>query len=149
MKQLPAHRPTRLDADKAIFRPNANIYEDSTDINEEIERGYVCYTLFGKHDDVDENGNPVIHVDEDHPNVFAKLVVLTGKNPHYFVRSTANGHFFNPMGIDNESHLKVANKTGRREYEFVAVNKKVFQLYVHFLKTKNHAHLRTAQREYK
>ena len=150
------NRVRQEDVEQSIFRPQANVVGDHVDRDffKNPEREVIVYTIFGQHDDLDEAGCPLIldadeqHLAEDNPRAFAKSVKLEHKNTkYYYIKRTANGFFFNPSGIDEGNQIKFANHAGRKVYEFSEVNKKVFTFYLQFLKTKNTAHLRRAERE--
>lgn len=113
---------------------------------EEINRETLCFTIFGKHDALSQDGNPVIE-DEDSPEVLAKIVWVNDGYPRYMVKRDSNGRLFNPLGMDEGRHNKFLHHAGREQYEFRSVNKRAFDHYLYFLKTKNLSHLRTAERE--
>lgn len=102
------------------------------------------YTIFGKHDSLNDNGNPVIspHSEE----VLAKATV--GDKKIYWVKVGSHGRIFNPIGMYSEGKQnKFTSRSGKNEYEFRKVNKRVFDMYVNFLRTKNLAWLNNAERE--
>lgn len=106
---------------------------------------YDLFTFFGDHDYLDDNEYPRTH--EDTNKVLAKI--RTGvSNTKYFVKVGSHGQIFNPIGIYSEGKQnKFLSKIGKLEFAFREVNKKVFDMYINFLKTKNSAWLNNAQRE--
>jgi len=102
------------------------------------------YTIFGKHDRLDDNGNPVVspHSEE----VLAKAIV--GDKKTRWLKVGSHGRIFNPIGMYSEGQQnKFTSRSGKNEYEFRKVNKRVFDMYVNFLRTKNLAWLNNAERE--
>lgn len=106
---------------------------------------YDLFTFFGDHDYLDDNEYPRTH--EDTNKVLAKI--RTGvSNTKYLVKVGSHGQIFNPIGIYSEGKQnKFLSKIGKLEFAFREVNKKVFDMYINFLKTKNSAWLNNAQRE--
>ena len=103
------------------------------------------YTLYGKHNQLDEYGQPVC--DSTSPDLLAKTT-LAGDKKTYWVKVGDHGRVYNPIGMYSEGkHNKFASRSGKNEFEFRKVNKKVFDFYVNFLRTKNLAWLHNAERE--
>jgi hypothetical protein len=136
------------DLDDAIFKPHNQNKDSSVDQNfiEEIDREVVCFTMFGKHDSLADDGSPLIN-DEDDPNALAKIIWINDGYPKYMIRRDSNGRLFNPLGMDEGRHNKFLHHAGKDQYEFRSVNRNAFDHYLYFLKTKNLSHLRTAERE--
>ena len=145
------------DIEEAIFRPNASVegepVDTTFDILKEDDREVWVYTILGKHDFIDEDDNPVLgdesedYEAEDRPNAFAKKVSINGGQWRYSVRRSSNGRMLNPIGQDEGRHNKELHHAGRKELEFHSVNARAFKFYLAFLRTKNLANLRNAERE--
>jgi len=147
------------DADKAIFRPNSQVQDDSPEqnFNTEISREVVCYTMFGNHDYIDGDDYPILGDSTDDKGVqtdaenrtlsFARTVSTNSRNLKYYVKSAVGGKFFNPLGMDEGRHNKVLHHAIGNEFTYHQVNKSSFDYYIQFLKTKNKAHLLNAERE--
>lgn len=145
------------EAEEAIFNPNSvEIQDDAPDINFGIDpvRDVIVYTSFGKHDYLDGDDNPILgdesenSLAEDRPLAFAKEVSVNGRNSSYYVKRASGGRFYNPQGIDDEGrHNKQLHHTGKSKFEYHTVNKRSFEFYVAFLRTRNLAQLRNAERE--
>jgi hypothetical protein len=105
------------------------------------------FTLYGQHDFIDDDGNPRANI--DNKSILAKTSISENNNQsYYFLKVGAHGRIFNPMGLYSEGkQLKFMSKIGKNEFEFKKVNKKVFDLYLNFLRTKNIAWLNNAERE--
>lgn len=122
----------------------------------------VAFTIFGKHDTLldvfgylSEYGFPAIldrELDDDYvePAEDSKdalaYVDYSGKKAIYYVKKNVSGFLANPnnqMG-DYASHAK---SLGKETYEYFIVNKECFLCYLKFLKTKNVAHLRNAEKQ--
>ena len=93
-------RVRQRDVEQAIFRPKDPNDEDTlpdhlAQWGDAVEREVVVYTIFGKHDDLDSEGRPILEdytdddgdsVDaEDEPNAYAKSVIVNGGHLHYSV----------------------------------------------------------------
>jgi hypothetical protein len=103
------------------------------------------YTLLGKHDFVDENQNP--RAKTENKNVVAKSISKDNKD-RFLIKIGTYGKIFNPIGLFSEgNNQKFISKIGKKQFEFKEVNKKVFDMYVRFLTTKNLAWLNNAERE--
>lgn len=143
---------------------NAEVYKPAGKVQQEpifpvqhagevLDREAICYTMLGKHDMVDENNYPIVLDEseellaEDREITFAKKVRVMGRAWRYFIRRASNGRLLNPIGIDEGRHNKQLHHAGRAESEYHEVNERVFMFYVNFLRSKNLAHLRNAERE--
>lgn len=99
------------------------------------------YTVFGMEDYLDDDGNP--RQQQEKQNTFAKT--HDGK---YFIKIGIDNRAYNPIGMYSEGqHNKMLQKIGKKQFNFKKVNKKVYDLYVSFLRTKNLAWLNNADRE--
>lgn len=148
MQKQNSNRVSARDLDGAIFRPDNQNKDSGKDQNfmEDLDREIICFTIYGKHDRLSEDGYPIID-DEDDRDVLAKIVVVNEGYPRYMVKRDSNGRLFNPLGMDEGRHNKFLHHAGKEQYEFRSVNSKAFDHYLYFLKTKNLSHLRTAERE--
>lgn len=105
------------------------------------EKSAEFYTVFGMEDYIDNDGNP--RQKKEKQNTFAKTA--DGK---YFVKIGIDNRVYNPIGMYSEGqHNKMLQKIGKKQFNFKRVNKKVYDLYVSFLRTKNLAWLNNADRE--
>ena len=147
-------KPTRSsrvrphEADDAIFRPHNDLPGDThTDraFGRKPQRELMLFTIFGKHDFLADDGSPLL-VDEADSMVFAKKIWVNNGNPSYQIKRAVDGRLFNPIGADEGRHNKTIHGA-KGEYNFRPVNKKVFELYIKFLTTKNQTFLRSAERE--
>lgn len=124
--------------ENSIFRINKD--------KEDQEYKYTYYVLFGQHDNLDENSNPIT-LDSKKSIAYSRLNNST-MTEDYYVKVGLYGKIFNPMGLFSEGRQnKFLSKVGKNEFNFTKVNKKVFQMYVNFLRTKNLAWLNNAERE--
>lgn len=106
---------------------------------EELEFKY--YTAVGDGDYVDEEGNARHNSQKD--NTFAK-----SKEGKFFIKVGLDNRAYNPIGMFSEGQYnKILSKIGKKEFNFKKVNKRVFELYLSFLKTKNLAWLNNTNRE--
>ena len=115
-------------------------------IEEEIqEQQTFFYTIFGKHEWIDEEGFPRLH--NENSDAYAKSVTGNTRT-RFFVKRGRHGKLYNPIGIYSEGTAnKQLRHTGRLEWEFKESTQKVFNFYIRFLKTKNSAWLNNAERE--
>lgn len=116
--------------------------EDTT-----IQENNEFYTLKGLEDFVDNSYNHRIFA-ETSKNIFAKKIYKAVNTPKLYIRINNNGGMYNPLSVYGEektsSFLDRVCKSGSK---FKEVNSKVFNLYIHFLNTKNIAWLHNAERE--
>ncbi len=104
----------------------------------------VYYTIFGKHYALDENGNPL---SRNEKGAYAKQE-LHGRTYYYFIKTGNSGHLLNPIsGLYNDEEKKFSSTKGKMYFRFQKVSKIVFDYYISFLRTKNAAWLRHAERE--
>jgi hypothetical protein len=108
----------------------------------------LLYAFYGKHDWLDDDGFPrLANHSFDASQVHAKLVNAESRKK-YYIRIGQYGKPFNPIGLYSEgTEYKHRNHTGKPAWELKTVSKKAFELYINFLKTKNIAWLRNAERE--
>lgn len=105
---------------------------------------YSYYTIFGSHDSVDDDGNPLCADKKDALAYIKKI----NQDDQYYIKVGTYGKIFNPIGLYSEGRQnKFLSKVGKNEYSFTRVNSKVFGMYVNFLRTKNTAWLNNAERE--
>tara|TARA_R110000824_G_scaffold273457_1_gene461944 strand:+ start:169 stop:561 length:393 start_codon:yes stop_codon:yes gene_type:complete len=103
------------------------------------------YTMFGKHEWLDEEGFPRAH--SESLDTHAKSIVDENKSK-FFVKRGRYGKLFNPIGIFSEGTSgKQLRHAGRPEWQFKEASKETFDFYIRFLKTKNSAWLHNAERE--
>lgn len=107
---------------------------------------YTYYTVFGNHHILDDNKNPITN-DEKKSMAYSRLSNESG-DEQYFIKVGLYGKIFNPIGLFSEGKQnKFLSKIGKHEYNYKKVNKKVFDMYINFLRTKNIAWLNNAERE--
>lgn len=108
------------------------------------ERECESYTIYGKHDFIDNGKNPRVNEEK---TALAKKIKLNSKTK-YYIKVGAYGKIYNPMGLYSEgTSNKFLAKVGKNAWEFTEVNQKVFDMYISFLRTKNQAWLNNAERE--
>lgn len=111
---------------------------------DDILPSFTYYTILGKQDYIDTNGFPVI---ADKEKSLAYTKDINGET-QYFLKVGLYGKVYNPMGLYSEGKSnKFMAKIGKNEYNFTRVNRKVFDMYLNFLKSKNIAWLNNAERE--
>lgn len=112
---------------------------------EDAESVTEYYTIFGKHDDLDNDANPILI--ENTKDALARKTTLNNSTK-YYIKIGPHGKIYNPIGLysENQSNKYLA-RTGKNLWEFRQVNSKVFDLYLSFLRTKNIAWLNNAERE--
>lgn len=113
--------------------------------NNSEQKDYYYYTIVGKHEDFDENENPILHSETG--ETLAKKTISSTKT-RYFIKIGPYGKIFNPIGIFSEGRSnKFLKRSGKPEWQFKEVNSRVFELYLSFLRTKNIAYINLAERE--
>ena len=119
------------------------IYSEDKEINTLSEDEY--FTVSGLEDYLDINNNPRVTSLEDN-KILAKKVTREDNSTKYSIKIDSNGKIYNPvsMYVDKESFL---DKVCRGSEKFKEVNFKIFNMYIHFLRTKNLAWINNAERE--
>lgn len=101
--------------------------------------------MIGYQDSLDDNKFPIVN--SESKKVFAKKII-DDSNTKYFIKIGTYGKIFNPIGLFSEGRAnRFVAKIGKNEFEFKQVNKKIFDMYLNFLTTKNIAWLNNAERE--
>jgi hypothetical protein len=114
--------------------------------NQKETHSYQRYTLFGQHDDLDQEGNPTTLKEK---NTYAYIKSNEDQSKQsYYIKVGLYGKVYNPIGLYSEGKAnKFLSKVGKNEYNFAKVNQRVFDMYLNFLRTKNLAWLNNAERE--
>ena len=138
---------SRENLNEAIHSIKTDI-DDSNDGNQEfgkeIQRSSTFYTIFGKHDFLDDDGYPC--VTEENELAFAKKNVFND-NESYFIKKH-NGLCLDPVDSHEDKFKKgMMRMSDEKMFRFYKVSIKEFKHYLIFLKTKNSVYLRNAQRE--
>jgi hypothetical protein len=121
-----------------IFNPNANKPVAT-------QRKEALYCFLGEHEFLDEDNNP--RITKENSKVLAKIV-STSISSRYYIKTGTYGRIYNPIGMYSEGKEgKFLAKIGKNEWNFIEVNKGIFDQYVNFLRTKNIAWLNNAERE--
>lgn len=115
-----------------------------TENKPEVEHINKFYTLFGQHDFL-ENNLPCLTKFDD-VKMFA-YSIQHGDITTYFCKVDKNGRLYNPIGLTVQAQVRRNRQRGKDNWQFRKQEKKVFDFYLQFLKTKNPAHLNVAQRE--
>jgi len=110
----------------------------------EVEHVSKFYTIFGQHDFL-ENNLPCLDKFDD-VKMFA-YSLQHGNVITYFCKVDKRGRLYNPIGLNAQEQVRCNRQRSRDNWQFRKQEKKVFDLYLHFLKTKNPAHLNIAHRE--
>lgn len=147
---------SKQDIENAIFIPN-KAREEKPSNND----GVVVYTIAGKGDVTDKDGDYIILknktkrnnsdqkvkvVADLSPLAYAKTITINGKT-RCFIKQGRQGKFLDPLAaipVDNAAYIR---SHGKDEWNFREVNGKVFTYYITYLKTKNRAWLINAERE--
>jgi hypothetical protein len=114
--------------------------------HQEETNSYQRYTLFGQHENLDTEGNPITFKEK---NTYAYIKTnKTNNKQNYYIKIGLYGKIYNPIGLYSEGKAnKFLSKVGKNEYNFGKVNQRVFDMYLNFLRTKNIAWLNNAERE--
>lgn len=107
----------------------------------------VRFTIYGKHNRLcDINGNEVENgfpITDDDDECMARVDYVTP--PKYYIKVDATGKPYNAIGIESGTLNK--DLKYKKQWNFKEVNKKAFNFYLNFLKTKNLSWLNNAGRE--
>lgn len=122
-----------------------NIFKIKKD-KEEDQYNYTYYVMFGDHDALDNNNNPITQ--NQKKSVAYSRKEMNSSEEQYYLKVGMYGKIFNPIGLFSEGRKdKFLSKIGKNEFNYTKVNKKVFDMYLNFLRTKNIAWLNNAERE--
>lgn len=106
------------------------------------------FTCPGKEDYLENNTPMKNQEDED---VYAKKIIRSNGSVKYMIRLDYAAKFFNPFSIydkeDQKQSVEFLNSVCRSNKKFKEVSSKVFDLYLHFLVSKNTSWLFNAERE--
>ncbi len=119
-------------------------FQSKETLNASAKPDIVYYTIFGKHTETDEDGNPTQLVEK---GALAKQI-RRGTKYDYYVMVGNSGRLFDPLGLyATRETSKMSQTRGKPELRLCKTNQQVFDLYVRYLRTKNKAWLRNAERE--
>jgi hypothetical protein len=104
------------------------------------------YTISGRHDFIDQDGFFQVNFEPVEKAKINPYVHAIKHNHRYMVKIGENGKLFNPYGLYSEG-METKQRVGRPTWKFVNTTKANFDQYVIFLKTKNEAFLKKAERE--
>jgi len=104
------------------------------------------YGFANDYDFIDNTNNPRLNKDSD--RTLAKKILREDGTYKFFVKTNASKKLFNPMAIYGKAEIgsTFLDKTCK-DFKFKSVNKKIFDLYINFLRTKNLSWLYNAERE--
>lgn len=123
--------------EKDIYRPHNNKTPTVAPKNT------VKYCLFGEHDMTDEKGNPIARND----SVCLAYKETKNNRLYFYVRIDSTGSLYNPLNQFQPRHEKSRHNIGKENNPYMETNEEAFDWYLSFLKTKNEARLREAQRK--
>ena len=117
------------------------VYSEDKEINILLEDEY--FTVSGLEDYLDINNNPRVTYQDD-KKILAKKVTTVDTSAKYYIKIDSNDNIYNPvsMYVDKESFL---DKVCGDSEKFKEVNFKIFNMYIHFLRTKNISWLNNAE----
>jgi|TARA_R100000152_G_C6639631_1_gene84659 hypothetical protein len=122
--------------------------ESGFDSAQSADNDTLLYTFYGKHEWLDDEGFPRLSNNSFDPSQVHAKILDTGSRKKYYIRTGKYGKPFNPIGLYSEgTEYKQRNHAGKPEWELKPVAEKAFGFYINFLKTKNIAWLRNAERE--
>lgn len=120
------------------------------------------FTIKGQEDYCDDSENPLVSdvvYEEGESNEYiepaenleqAYAKIIYGNKPRedrYYIKLDMYGHMYNPVSIYDSKLNKVRNRKHQEQLIFRQVNKKAFDLYMKFLRTKQERYITQAQRE--
>jgi len=86
----------------------------------------------------------------DNPHCYAKIIKFEGDEEYtFYVRMNGRGDVSDPWGLygDSAQNARIANHTGRPEWEFRRVRERAIMSFLKYLVTRNGAHLRACERD--
>lgn len=119
---------------------------NNTETNSDILTEY--FTILGQHERLDLDDNPIL-IKNTQEALAKKTIAQPNNKTKYWIKIGAHGRIYNPMGLFSEGKSnKYMERYGKSEWRFRQVNKKVFDMYISFLRTKNIAWLHNAERQF-
>jgi len=94
----------------------------------------------------DEHNYSIVSCDS--PDCLAQQIDIPDYSTQYYIKISNNNKLFNPLdaGLEDKSY-SITDNVCKPSDKFRSVNKKVFDIYLQFLSTKNIAWLNIAERE--
>lgn len=130
-----------------IFSGTSRFNQKSNDASAAIMQSKSkYYTMSGYESFTDHDGIPSAKEDEA-TKIFAKQTIREDGTTKYSIRLDREKKLFNPVSIYGNKDLKLLENISRNNKQYKEVNKKVFDMYLQFLRTKNIAWLHNAERE--
>lgn len=129
----------KTNIDDCIFRQSNEPPKDPDLLSE-------FYGFIDDYDFLDESNNP--RLTNDNHRTLAKKIRRDDGTFKFFVKTNASKKLYNPMSMYGKAEIgsTFLDKTCK-DFKFKSVNKKIFDLYIHFLRTKNMSWLYNAERE--
>lgn len=129
----------RTNINDCIYQKQDNFEESNKEINE-------YYGFADDHDYIDNSNNP--RLNNDTGRTLAKKLQREDGTFKMFVKTNARKKLYNPMSLYGKTEIgsTFLDKTCK-DFKFKSVNKKIFDLYINFLRTKNMSWLYNAERE--
>jgi hypothetical protein len=139
-------------AGQKMFTPDEYVHIINQDKKvSEPTREETVYTMKGDEDYLNNGGYPCLDIamDEAQQNDKAYAIkVCIDEKETYYAKLGTYGRLFNPVGLYSEGTSSQDLKhAGRPRWMLQEVDKKVFDFYVDFLRTKNPSYLHNAERE--
>lgn len=120
------------------------IHKQTNSSNTSLDSMY--YGSIKDYDFIDENNNPRLNKEEDN-RVMAKIKTKDTGSKKYLIRLDNLKRMYDPTLDMSENKLTNLFDSDNASVSFKEVNKKVFGLYLSFLKTMNTSWIRNAERE--
>jgi hypothetical protein len=135
------------------------IYTMDRDKAKSTESKVIVYTMSGRGDLKKDNNDVITNVvrttasdrkvsvlAEERVEAYAKESWVAGK-VRYYIKTGRDGKLFNPLSLLPADTKKYIVTHGKSEWVYREVNKKVFDFYLNYLRTKNTSWLLNAERE--
>jgi hypothetical protein len=122
------------------------IFSPNTQASPEQDKVIKYYTVSGKEDFFDEDQMP--RTKNEINRTYAKHVISSNARSNYYIKLSLEHKFYNPLAVYGiEKTKSFLDNVVRYDGKFKSVSKKCFDLYLHFLKTKNLSYLYNSERE--
>jgi len=139
-------------AGRKMFTPDEFVHIIDQDKNvPESTREETVYTMKGDEDYLNNGGYPCLSIGmeeaQENEKAYALKVCIDEKETYYAKLGTY-GRLFNPIGLYSEGTSSQELKhAGKPRWMLQSVDKKVFDFYLDFLRTKNLSYFNNAERE--
>jgi hypothetical protein len=121
------------------------IYQNKNHENSYTISADEFYTIVGREDYRDDKNNP--RLQKESMYTYAKKIYRQDGTFKSYIRILSNGYVYNPLSQVSEKNYAFLDRVCKEGTKFREVSPKVFDMYIHFLRTKNISWINNVERE--